>query len=93
MSVEIARGTVMVPVPVTGLAANFSPIPRIEPPPFGRDIDGAETRKPSLLSELGCELPDDRYVEFVRGLTGMSFHLPEPRPLLIFSDYCNHASD
>ena len=26
----------MVPVPVTGLAANFSPIPRMAPPPLGR---------------------------------------------------------
>src|SRR6476469_4337199 len=27
-------------VPVTGFAPNFSPIPRIAPPPFGRDIAG-----------------------------------------------------
>lgn len=31
----------MEPVPVTGLAANFSPMPRIVPPPFGREMDGA----------------------------------------------------
>ena len=36
-------GTVIEPVPVTGLAANFSPMPRIAPPPFGRVIDGAVT--------------------------------------------------
>jgi len=30
----------MDPVPVTGLAANFSPVPRMAPPPFGRDNVG-----------------------------------------------------
>src|SRR5262245_53181597 len=38
----VAIGTVIDPVPVTGFAANFSPIPRIAPPPLGSDIDGAE---------------------------------------------------
>jgi hypothetical protein len=33
----------MDPVPVTGFAENFSPIPRIAPPPFGRDMDGTLT--------------------------------------------------
>ena len=28
------------PVPVIGLAANFSPMPRIAPPPLGTDIAG-----------------------------------------------------
>src|SRR5437588_7148875 len=32
----------MDPVPVTGLAANFSPMPRMAPPPLGRDIEGGE---------------------------------------------------
>lgn len=27
------------PVPVTGFTANFSPIPRIAPPPLGREIE------------------------------------------------------
>src|SRR6266849_6102102 len=36
----VAIGTVREPVPVTGFAANFSPIPRIAPPPFGREIGG-----------------------------------------------------
>src|SRR5512147_2282019 len=44
----VAMGTVIEPVPVTGLAANFSPIPRIAPPPLGREIDAAETWKLSL---------------------------------------------
>jgi len=34
----VAIGTVIEPVPVTGLAANFSPIPRMAPPPLGRLI-------------------------------------------------------
>jgi hypothetical protein len=34
----------MEPVPVTGLAPNFSPIPRIAPPPFGVDIAGKAWR-------------------------------------------------
>src|SRR5439155_12979774 len=37
----VAMGTLMGPVPVTGLAAKFSPIPGIAPPPFGRLIAGA----------------------------------------------------
>jgi hypothetical protein len=36
----VATGTVIDPVPVTGLAANFSPMLRIAPPPFGRLIAG-----------------------------------------------------
>src|SRR6059058_4812446 len=40
----VAMGTVMEPVPVTGLAANFSPTPRIAPPPFGRAIAGSGLR-------------------------------------------------
>ena len=37
----VAMGTVSDPVPVTGLAANFSPMPRMAPPPLGSDILGA----------------------------------------------------
>ena len=40
-------GTVIEPVPVTGLAANFSPMPRMAPPPLGSDTVGAETRNAS----------------------------------------------
>src|SRR5437867_1444608 len=36
----MAIGTPIEPVPVTGLAPNFSPIPRIAPPPFGREMVG-----------------------------------------------------
>jgi hypothetical protein len=31
-------GTLSEPVPVTRLVANFSPIPRMAPPPLGRDM-------------------------------------------------------
>jgi hypothetical protein len=34
-------GTLIEPVPVTGFAANFSPVPRTAPPPLGREIEGA----------------------------------------------------
>jgi hypothetical protein len=36
----VKMGTLTDAVPVTGFAPNFSPIPRIAPPPFGRDIEG-----------------------------------------------------
>ena len=39
----VAMGTVIEPVPVTGLAANFSPIPRMAPPPLGNEIVGGAT--------------------------------------------------
>src|SRR5258708_20554176 len=34
--------TVIDPVPVTELAASFSPMPRMAPPPFGRELHGKE---------------------------------------------------
>ena len=37
---DVNIGTLSDPVPVTGFAANFSPMPRIAPPPFGREIEG-----------------------------------------------------
>src|SRR6266516_3804521 len=37
----VAIGTDIEPVPVTGLAANFSPMPLIAPPPLGSVIVGA----------------------------------------------------
>ncbi len=33
-------GTLNEPVPVTGLAANFSPMPWMAPPPLGNEMDG-----------------------------------------------------
>ena len=38
----MSSGIVSEPVPVEALAENFSSIPRIAPPPFGREICGAE---------------------------------------------------
>src|SRR6266480_7027838 len=48
----VAIGTVMEPVPVTGLAANFSPMPRIAPPPLGKEIVGSKSR---FMSDASCE--------------------------------------
>ena len=41
-------GTVTDPVPMTGLARNFTPIPRIAPPPLGSEMLGAA--KPALAA-------------------------------------------
>src|SRR5262249_28451572 len=46
-----ASGTLRDPVPVTGLTANFSPIPRTAPPPLGRDTDGSGL---SESTDVGC---------------------------------------
>jgi hypothetical protein len=42
MGVDNGRLPDIEPVPVTGLAANFSPIPRMAPPPLGNWIDCEE---------------------------------------------------
>jgi hypothetical protein len=39
--------------PVTGFAANFSPTPRMAPPPFGSEIAGGVTPRP--LADAGVE--------------------------------------
>src|SRR5215207_9410800 len=46
-------GTLSDPVPVTGLAENFSPIPRIAPPPLGSDMGG----RAELPSPTACGAP------------------------------------
>src|SRR5688572_4735056 len=38
---DVAIGTVVLPVPVAGFEANFSPTPRIAAPPFGSSTAGA----------------------------------------------------
>src|SRR5207244_11761958 len=48
----VAMGTVMEPVPVSGLAANFSPMPRTAPPPLGKEIVGSGLR---FVSDDSCE--------------------------------------
>jgi hypothetical protein len=45
-------GTVIEPVPVTGLAANFSPIPRMAPPPLGSEMEGAFEASLSSVTSL-----------------------------------------
>src|SRR6058998_471709 len=40
----VAIDTVIEPDPVTGLAANFSPMPRMAPPPLGRETAGTVGR-------------------------------------------------
>src|SRR5262249_26969987 len=52
---DVKTGTVIEPVPVTGLAVNFSPMPLIAPPPFGRVIVGALTAKFASVEE--CRAP------------------------------------
>src|SRR5687768_9450315 len=52
-------------VPVTGFAANFSPIPRIAPPPLGREIAGAEKDDRSdalLFSCFACGVELSRHL-------------------------------
>ena len=47
-------GTLRDPVPFTGVAVNFSPIPRIAPPPFGSDIEGIVNPLFLLLEDCSC---------------------------------------
>src|SRR5215213_508620 len=42
----------MAPVPETGLAVNFSPMPRMAPPPLGRLTVGARTSKLEGVAEF-----------------------------------------
>ena len=48
----MAIGTDIEPVPVTGFAANFSPMPRMAPPPFGMVIVGAAIWKDFSVEPL-----------------------------------------
>ena len=41
----VSMGTDSEPVPVTGLAANFLPMPRMAPPPLGRLVAGDAVAK------------------------------------------------
>src|SRR6266699_3694043 len=64
----VAMGTVMEPVPVTWLAPNFSPMPRIAPPPFGREMEGTLIwLLPDLFFSSWFEVP------VVLASTGWSF--------------------
>jgi hypothetical protein len=42
------------PVPVAGEVENLSPMPRIEPPPLGREMDGMEGRVGTESSQTDC---------------------------------------
>ncbi len=68
-------GTVIEPVPVTRFAVNFSPIPRIVPPPFGRFIVGLSRKNPSCAEVV--EMPSYRRVLLVPATSSLSF-LPGP---------------
>src|SRR5271165_5378587 len=56
-------GTVEEPAPETGLALNFSPIPRMAPPPLGNEIWG----KPGPDASFDCPLasPVSRWLSIV----------------------------
>jgi hypothetical protein len=43
----VAIGMLIEPVPVTGFAANFSPMPLIAPPPLGSDTAGSPPTAPT----------------------------------------------
>jgi hypothetical protein len=50
---ESAIGMVTEEVPETRLAVNFSPISRIAPPPFGREMEGAEKEEEVSRAGVG----------------------------------------
>jgi hypothetical protein len=54
-------GTASEPVPVTAFAVNFSPIPRIAPPPFGSEICGTVKADDSSFCPFG---PADVMTDF-----------------------------
>ncbi len=83
-------GTEKAPVPVTGFIENFSPIPRIAPPPLGNEICGVGVDE----VEEGCcavpdcwEVPCDVLEDSARP-TGLDW-VPGPSTLLSF---LRHAS-
>jgi hypothetical protein len=47
---EVKIGTLIEPVPVTGFAPNFSPIPRLAPPPLGSEGACTEAGRGESLS-------------------------------------------
>jgi hypothetical protein len=62
-SAAVGRGLVAVgldfdlPVPVTGLAANFSPMPWIAPPPLGNGTAGGENRSSCVRPVVEAAAP------------------------------------
>jgi hypothetical protein len=55
-------GTLIEPVPVTGFAANFSPMPRMAPPPLGSSTVGAATMNDGLSLCSADESPLARVI-------------------------------
>ncbi|EYF00195.1 Hypothetical protein CAP_1089 [Chondromyces apiculatus DSM 436] len=53
----MAMGTDSAPAPVAGLTVNFSPMPRMAPPPFGRDGEGGATGAIARGEGLAPSLP------------------------------------
>ena len=51
----VGMGTLSEPVPVTGLAVNFSSMPRMAPPPLGRLICGATNGEAAAVEALPAD--------------------------------------
>src|SRR6266487_4589322 len=62
----VAMGTVMEPVPVTGLAANFSPMLRIAPPPWVRKLSAADGDSCEMTRAKATQRARIAYQPFVR---------------------------
>jgi len=61
----VTIGTDIEPVPLTGLAENFSPMPRIAPPPFGNETVGGvavNLSAPGLEDSSALSAPDQLVV-------------------------------
>src|SRR5688500_12319411 len=55
---DVSIGTDSAAVPVTGFAANFSPMPRTAPPPLGSDSEGSGLSRELDLTESVGGAPD-----------------------------------
>src|SRR5215211_1898003 len=52
----VASGTLSDPVPVAGLTPNFSPMPRIAPPPLGKETLGSGVALLASVVEVSLEV-------------------------------------
>jgi hypothetical protein len=68
----VVIGTLIEPIPVTRLAANFSPTPRMAPPPLGREMAGAEIW---LLSKAASQEPPSLLLPPCRWLSNINTSL------------------
>jgi hypothetical protein len=85
----VAIGTNIEQVPVTGLAANFSPIPRMAPPPLGSEIEGPVCSL--LVSEVGGVLFPKTMAGHPPKLASIAVYLAENRTIL-FRNEARHAA-